>query len=464
MSLLSRLLKKNTDKNTLRNKIYEAFYSLGFKFTEYDHNNTEYLHKGYNLNADVFSVINQKANEVTRTPYFIKKVTDESQKKKYFQFKEMIKGVFTPDHLIRKSSIEKRAFDQEELPMFLDKPNRSQNWREFFAMFETYMDTTGNFYIYMRSPENGINAGVPIELYVLPAHLMQIVLKDNPNFLTDESPVSHYIMTDGNVYTEFKESEVLHIKRPNPNFNYDGSHLYGLSPLKSALINIQSSNSARTLNARTLANGGSFGFISSKTPMTEPQAQSLKDRLIEMDTSPERLSNIAGVSFEPVFTRISLTTDELKPFDYLNYDQKQICNVLGWDDILLNNDAGAKYDNYKQAIRRSYNNGVAPNLRLLEECFNRDLLPRYKNYKNTVFCFDESQLPEMQEDMVSLTKWLNDTLDRGVINRDEYRDAINYPMLETDEMKRHTVSMNIVALEDALDPMDAERPLTLEDE
>jgi len=89
---------------------------------------------------------------------------------------------------------------------------------------------------------------------------------------------------------------------------------------------------------------------------------------------------------------------------------------------------------------------------LLEKAFNDDILPRFKNYKSTCLIFDESQLPEMQEDMEKLTKWLNDALDRGVINRDEYRLAINYTELGTPEMLVHTVGMNIVSLEDAVTP------------
>jgi len=147
-----------------------------------------------------------------------------------------------------------------------------------------------------------------------------------------------------------------------------------------------------------------------------------------------------------------LTADELKPFDYLEYDQKAICNVLHWDDKLLNSDMGAKYDNYKVALRRAITSGISPNLRLLEEAFNTEILPKFKGYESTVLMFDETQLPEMQEDMEKLTKWLNDALDRGVINRNEYRLAINYTELQMPEMEAHTVSMNTIELTDAITP------------
>jgi HK97 family phage portal protein len=442
----------NTTDNTLINKINQALLGMGIGFVKYDDNNKTYVNAGYNSNSDVYAVVSQKATEITRIPYYIKSIKDMEDKERFNQFRLMIKGLLTPDIAIRKAKIETKAFEEELYKMPLEKPNLNQSWREFFALYETFMDLTGNFYIYLVAPEEGMNKGTPKEIYILPAHLMQIVLKPKANLIQDENPIDHYTLIEGDSYIKFEQENVIHVKYPNPNFDLKGSHLYGQAPLRASRSNLQSSNSATTLNAKTLANGGSFGFISTKEPLTHEQALSLKDSLVEMDNSTKRLSNIAGSSKEVVFTRLSLTADELKPFDYLEYDQKAICNVLHWDDKLLNSDDGAKYDNYKTALRRAITSGVSPNLRLLEECFNTQLLPRFKGYENTVLIFDESQLPEMQEDMEKLTKWLNDALDRGVINRDEYRAAINYEEIGTPEMLTHTVSMNTLSLEDAITP------------
>ena len=436
-------------KNSLKNKLYQAFLSLGVKFTEYDKNGTTYIEKGYNLNSDVYSVISQKSSEVTRIPFFVKKVKDKGNLKKYYQTKSNL------DYL-KKSIYEVKALDNEYLDMPLPKPNKHQSWSEFFALYQVFMDLTGNAYIYLLAPEEGANAGAPLEIYLLPSHLIQIVLKDNIDILTEENPVSHYILIEGAKLVKYKAEEVIHIKLPNPNFDFNGSHLYGQSPLRAVLYNLQSSNSAHYLNAKTLANGGSFGFISTKEPLTEAQAKSLKDSLIDMDNNQARLSNLAGSSKEVVFTRISLTTDELKPFDYLEYDQKAICNALHWDDKLLNSDDGAKYDNYKTALKRCITIGVSPTLRLLEDAFNNELLPRYKAYKGTVFVFDETELPELQEDMERLTKWLNDCLDRGVINRNEYRLVLKYPEINTPEMNTYTVGMNVIPLLDAVSDVEGE--------
>jgi len=269
------------------------------------------------------------------------------------------------------------SLDEVDLAFPMEQPNATQTWSDVWALYKTYMKLTGNCYFYLLSPEEGANAGVPVQLYVLPAHLMQIVLKPKANMLSTESPIDHYVLIEGNVMIKFMAKDVIHIKYSNPNFDLSGSHLYGMSPLRAALRNINSSNSGIDLNVKTLQNGGAFGFIHGKgTPLSVDQANSLKERLVEMDASPERLSRIAGASGELAFTRISLTTDELKPFDYLKFDQKAICNVLNWPDELLNNDGKSKLGSTdtNQARKQAITDNILPDLVLLHSSINAPVI------------------------------------------------------------------------------------------
>jgi len=80
----------------------------------------------------------------------------------------------------------------------LEQPNPNQTWADIFGLYKTYMKITGNCYIYLMSPENGMNAGIPIQVYVLPSHLIEIVLKKDASMLTVESPIDHYVLIEGN--------------------------------------------------------------------------------------------------------------------------------------------------------------------------------------------------------------------------------------------------------------------------
>jgi len=458
MTLIQRLTGALTgSKNAIVNKFNRAFFRfVGSNYTEYDTQNPTYINHGYNENSVVYSVVNQMATKVTSIPYYIKKVENKRQTKAYLRELKRFDGN-TPQQKLNLNSLIKKAFTgqkEDTLNMPLDRPNPLQTWAEFFALGKTYLRTIGNVYIYTPAPMNGAQAGEPIALYLLPAHLIQITLKQDAKNLILENPIKSYILIKDTYYQEFEAENVVHIKLPNPNFDQNGEQLYGFSPLRAVLRNINTSNEATKQNLKLMQNSGVYGFVhGDSAALTEPQAKELKNRLKEMDENSGRLSRLAGVSQKIGFTRLSLTTEELRPFDYLAYDQKQIVNALQWSDKLLNNDEGAKYDNMKEAKKEILANNIMPDLMLFEEAFNTYILPRFKGYENTCIYWDVTVLPEMQLDMKALTSWLTVALKDGVINRLEYREALNYDIPKNaKDLEVFTVGSSVIPLEDALLP------------
>lgn len=416
------------------NKFNEAFYKfLGSGYTHYDINNQTYIDKGYNLNPDVYACISQMTQKTLAVPYEVKMIKDKKQYRKLQQLQHATKGNINYIQQVKKVLLESKSYDEVDMPFPLEQPNPTQTWSDIWALYKIYMKTTGNCYFYIVAPEDGMKSGEPVLLYVLPAHLIQIVLKGNSNMLSIESPIDYYMLIEGDQYARFEAKDVIHVKYSNPNFDLAGSHLYGMSPLRSALRNINSQNSAIDLNIKTLQNGGAFGFIHGKsTPLNPEQAASLKERLVEMDRSPERLSRIAGSSGDIAFTRISLTTDELKPFDYLKYDQKAICNVLNWPDELLNNDGKSTLGNTDttQARKQAITDNIIPDLILLQDSLNKHFIPRFKGYEKACLEFDYDDLPEMQEDLNQKIEWLV----KSPLTPNEIRTALKYDVLTDDGM------------------------------
>jgi len=151
-NLLDFFRRKPKDQN-LYNKVYNALFSWGNKYTQYDNKSKTYIESGYNINPDVFAVVTQKANEVTRIPYYIKRVKNEQQKERWDQ----IRYKYSPEAYLKKVILENKAFDNDdEMMLPMSKPNILQSWREMFALYETFMDTTGNAYFYLMSPEEGM--------------------------------------------------------------------------------------------------------------------------------------------------------------------------------------------------------------------------------------------------------------------------------------------------------------------
>lgn len=435
------------------NKYNDAFFSwLGSSYTSYDTKGKTYLDKGYNINPIVYSVISQRASKFASVPFNVKKINDEQQKRLRDNLIKSTNYDLTPQQEVKRLLYESKAFDDEFIEMPLERPNPLQTWKEFKELVETFLCLNGNAYIYLLSPDGGADAGEPIAWYLLPSHLTQIVIKDNVDLLGLENPVDYYMLIEGESYIKFEEENVVHIKYSNPNFDMNGSHLYGQSPLRAALKNIQSSNEALDLNVKTMKSGGAFGFVYGKgMPLTPEQATEIKSRLKEMDSDSGSLGRIEGASGELGFTKIGLSPEELKLFDFLNFDTKQICNVLGWSDVLLNNDARGDYGGTIQEIKKSVvTDTILPDLDLFDNAVNSEILPRYKKYKGYIIEHDFTELPEMQNDIAKMSEWLGKALDRGVINRNEYRLAIKYSALEDDNMDTYTVASDIMTLDQAI--------------
>ena len=445
---MANMIQRFFGKTDVQNVFNNAFFQwLGGGFTRYDAHAKIYLEKGYNSNPDVYSIINKQTVKTVSVPYYIKKIDSKSNYKKLQSLELSTKGNLSLLQIIKKKSLELKAYSDTEMSFPLEQPNPTQTWSDIWALYKTYMKVTGNFYLYLMSTEDGVNQGIPIMVYALPAHLMQIILKPDAGMLTTENPIDHYILIEGNKSIKFMAKDIIHVKYNNPNFDLQGSHLYGMSPLRSALRNINSQNSAIDTNIKTLQSAGAFGFIYGKgAPWTNEQAASMKDKLIEMDASPERLSKIAGASGEVGFQRISLTTDELKPFDYLNWDRKTICNVLNFPSKLLNEDNSGALSNNDTADARKQliTDDIKPDLVLLQDALNKEFIPRFKGYENSIIEWDVTELPEMQVDM----KIQAEALNLIPVTPNEKRTVFGYETLPEDGMDVVWLPNNIQRIDD----------------
>jgi len=433
--------------NPNKNYFNEALYrQVGGITTTYNSTLETLLVKGYGENPDVNSIVNQMASKTTAVPYIIKPIKDDDSYNK-------LKRLPIDKTFVQKKQydlLNKEAHKDIEQPMPLLRPNPNQTWNDILFLYKLYLKVCGNVYLYKMSPLDGMNAGVPMQLYILPSHWVQIVLKSNASSLSVENPIDYYILEQGNQFIKFNVDSIIHIKRANPFYNQNGSHLYGYSELMAAIRNINSSNSGIDNNVKTMQNSGVYGFIHAgdgQSPLTSEQGDSLKQRLLDMDNTSSRLSNIAGASAKLGFTRISLTTDELKPFDYLSNDKRTLCNCLNWPIDLLNEEksgTGFGVDGVIEARKRSITDNIKPDLDLLASYLNTEFIQKFKGYEKSVIEFDISELPEMQTDTAKMIDWMV----KAPLTPDEIREAINYEAIESEETSIIYINSNLKRIDD----------------
>lgn len=430
---LNRFWNGSNDK-TFTNAFNKALYSfIGGQGAQYDNKASTYLEKGYKINPVVFSVITQMCDKTKAVPYAVKKVKDQKQYSKIKQLDTATNGNYSIKQMADRLMLQTKAYEDVEQMFPLERPNPNQTWADIFSLFKLFIRTTGNFYLYKLSPIDGNNAGIPIAVYVLPAHKIEIVMKKDASILGLENPIDYYRMIEGDQTIKFEVEDVIHVKTANPFIDTNGTHLYGLSPMTALLRNLESSNGALDNNVRTVLNNGVFGFISAQSGhgnFDESQMITIKQKLKDMDDSKGRLGRISGLSVPIDFTRISLTTDELQPFAYLNYDQKQICNVLGWSDLLLNSEANMTYNNIKEERKRVVTDNIQPDLKLLDEALTFGFIQKFKGYEYSVLEHDITELPEMQDDYKEMVEWM----ERAPITPNEKRTALKYETLDIDGM------------------------------
>lgn len=427
--------KPNNDK-TFANAFNKAVYSfLGGQEASYDYDNKVYLEKGYLTNPTVYSILKQKSDKARSVPYYIKTIEDRKSYTKFKQLEEQRKGDYSTKQLLQKRLLETKAFgDETELDFPLDKPNPLQSWGDIVSLHFIYMNSIGNSFIFMISPENGPNAGEPNLVYILPAHLMSIVLKKDADLLYDENPIDYYFMVEGDRKIRFEVEDIIHIKYPNPEFNMNGSHLFGFPPMRPLLRVLEASNDALNSNVKTMKNGGVFGIITAKDAnqtFNAEQATAFKNNMVRMHKNPGQLSNFSVGSVPVEFTKLSLDTADLKVFDFLDYNEKQICNVFGWSDLLLNNDAASTYNNIKEIRKRVLTDTIYPDLVLFQEGMTNGFIRKFKGYEKAVWLYDITEMSEMQEDMEKLVAWMDKA---WYLTPNEKRAVLKYETSDSEGM------------------------------
>lgn len=435
----------NRFKATIVNKVNMLYFqNIGGGEVPVDFKNTWAIDIAFMQNPDVYAVLMQMASKTATVPYYVKQIESEDQYKRFQNEKKLLSPNL--QGLLNYKRKELKAFSQTNYkPIPLENPNPLMNWGEFLQLSKIYLRACGNVFWYvLRNEQNK-----PLAIYVLPSHLMQIKLKPNAFNLSLENPVLGYELLYNQNNIPFGSDEVIHLKMPNPVWTFDASQLYGRSPLAAAYLNVNNQNEANKHLHKMFRSSGAFGFIFAKgEALTPDQAEQFKERIQEMDMNKDRMAKISALGKEIGFQRISLANDELQPWEALKWDRKTICNVLGWQDELLNNDGQASLSsNEAQTARKIViTDNIHPDLILFEEALNRYFIKDFKGYEKYKLCFDVSELPEMQEDIKMLVDWAKD----APITNNELRALLKFDLSEEEGMDDIFISRSKIRLAEAM--------------
>jgi len=323
-----------------------------------------YIQNGYQANADLFTIINLLTSNTPNV-----KAT-------------LYKG--------------DKEIDKHDILTLLDNPSPTSTRAIWLQQVSGYYWLTGNAYIYAPFLEAGVNKGKTVELGWLPSQYMKVKKQKDGRLL--------YIYEGPDHKKEYQQEEILHLRTPNYEVGA-GREMTGMSPIKAALNNLSSSNEGTKAQAARFQNGGLDGILGVKDAQSEPQIKKLKADL-KMQSGTDAAGRILVTSSGLDWVRFGLSSADLQILQTVTWNLRTFANIYKIDPKLVDPTVANTYNNMKEAYASMYLRAILPFWRELANGLTHWLLPKYD--KGLTLKLDTSDIPELQRDKETQTKWLKD--------------------------------------------------------
>lgn len=378
-------------------------------------NKTSYIDNGYSVNDIIFSIVNLIAEKVRVANWDVYKVQDESSLKRFKAIMSR-KDISGDDY---KQAMFYRAkalveYNDPKLKELLDNPSRNVGtFSDLVANSSIFKMICGGRMIYADLLEGGANGGKPQSLSILPYNLMTILAKrEFPDMLVSEQG---YKLDDWGMSNIPKEN-VMHDKYFNPHFDTMGGHLFGMAPMKAALLLTDKSNSANRTEAAQFQNQGPKKVIFMDDPRFTPeqgnaQAQSIKQILQGKEYGgPDNAGKMATSGYKMGAIDAGLSPVDLGIIESEKWTLRRFCNVFGGvPSQLLNDPENKSYNNQKEGEKALTTRGAIPLLNSFRGSFNQKLATDW-GYKgqNVYVDYDSTCYTELQDDLKEKWSWVRE--------------------------------------------------------
>lgn len=403
-------------------------------------NPKNYIVSGYNVNDVIYSIIKLIVDKVKVAPWGLYKIEDEFAYKQLQSIKA--KKSLSAREYVTSLSLQKKALMPVSNPgkwgELLNYANEQDTWNELIAGGVTYKLITGNKYCWGELISAGANAGAPRRIKNFPAHLTQIYAAGQfpdeviRGYGITEIPKSFY-----------KPEEILHEKYFNPNWSLNHDQLYGMSPLKAALLRLKKNNSLTQAEASTFQNEGIKGLMHMKGQIGQVdgddvlrEVKRLKEVMIQEWSGPANRGRIGLSGYDMGYIPIGLTSEEMQLIESMMLDVRFFCSIYGVPSQLLNDPINKTYNTYKESERALTCRCALPELKATADSFNRKG-EMWGIKKGQVIDFDMSVFPELQENVGDVAEWTSKLI---AISPNEQRELCGLAALPDDEMSEPWVN------------------------
>ena len=301
-------------------------------YAQQNQNLTDIIHRGYEANVDVYSVVNYIAELAADVPLVVKRDTGEAWE----------------------------AVDKNHpLQKLLDKPNPYQAGEEFRLQTFSFYLMTGNGMNYAPRIEAGINKGQAGEMWVMPSDKTNIVsggwMKPIKCYELKHSPTK---------MDELPFEDVLHIRTANLDYG-NGREFWGQSPLRAGLLALDRSNNNYLAANNTFKNQGLKGILMQKeqefsNTWDSSQQSEAQEQFDQNYNTIRRQGGTMMTNQQYEYLSLGLSPVDMGLILDKQATLRDFCNIFRISSVLFNDNANSTYNNVLEAKKSAYNDAILP--------------------------------------------------------------------------------------------------------
>lgn len=365
-----------------------------------DVNLLRFVQESYSANATVYTIVSLTARKFGSIPRYVYSVANQKSAR---QYKALLKqGRFSVNQL---GELEKKAYDEDivdnKFSELLARPNPGEGQDSFYESLCTFYMVCGESFIWLnRGDIDGMldeeaDKVAPAEMYWIPPQYMRLI--PDPE---DVWGVLGYIFVINGQEVFLRKTDVIHWKKPNPNFDANTrTHQRGFSPLSAGNKLVTQDESATDASVAMQQNDGAKGVLFNSTldnidPIQKSQVENVINRKINNRDVKGAIATLQGTWGYLDLGQTSVDMELVKSQEAVFV---RICNLYGINPMMFL--AGATYENVQQARKDLITGLILPMACSLRDEMNRVLLPAFGLGKDMTHDVDVSQLPELQNDM-----------------------------------------------------------------
>jgi HK97 family phage portal protein len=271
------------------------------------------------------------------------------------------------ERVIYREGEEDERYEEEEensvILNLLSNPNPQDDEISFREKINEYLLLTGNAFVYIIRGEGGLG----VELQVLLTQNVTIVVD------TFGEVVGYDYMTYNGRVVRYDTDVILHIKTSNVvNIDTTSVH-YGLSPLQSAWIVVNSSTEKLNADASIFKSRGIIGILTSDTdtPMLDPERKRLQEDFDKDAGGSDKYNKIKIASSRLRFLQTGMSPTDLRLLEGIMSSLRTICGVYGMPCVLFNDNESSTYNNIESAKKSAYTDVYIPLARKVDKELSR---------------------------------------------------------------------------------------------